>query len=264
MKDRMLFVSLLVACLLHIMLLFLNFGWPNQSIADPAPSIEVSLVAPAQTEPGSEEVTASGPKPSKVLRPSTKPESKSRVVAVLEPKSLAHPEPVHTAEEGVEIPAVRAADESILPTVPEIEKVPVGVTQLSGDNALTDTPVAMGDGERSGQSYGEGFGGWPQSGAQGISNGKVSASSPAYLHNPKPEYPRAARQAGHEGTVTLLVEVFPNGRTGEVRVDKTSGHELLDKAAIEAVRKWRFVAAKKGANPAAAWVKIPVEFSLED
>jgi protein TonB len=84
------------------------------------------------------------------------------------------------------------------------------------------------------------------------------------MSNPKPEYPREARRNGQEGMVMLLVEVLPNGDARKVSIEKSSGHELLDNAAVKAVRKWRFVPAKKGANPTPAWVKIPVEFSLED
>jgi protein TonB len=61
----------------------------------------------------------------------------------------------------------------------------------------------------------------------------------------------------------LLVEVLANGRVGEVEVEDSSGYELLDDAAVRAVRRWRFVPAETAGIPVTAQVKIPVEFNLE-
>jgi protein TonB len=47
-----------------------------------------------------------------------------------------------------------------------------------------------------------------------------------------------------------------------VRLHTSSGSSLLDDAAIAAVNKWRFVPARQGGNPVAAWVQVPVAFKL--
>lgn len=80
--------------------------------------------------------------------------------------------------------------------------------------------------------------------------------------NPRPEYPRAAREAGWEGTVVLQVEVLPDGLAGTVGVHKTSGHPLLDEAASRAVQGWRFVPAMDGNFPVRTVVHLPIRFDL--
>jgi protein TonB len=75
-------------------------------------------------------------------------------------------------------------------------------------------------------------------------------------------YPRIAKKEGWEGTVTLLVVVDVKGKPAEITVDKSSGHKILDDAAIHAVRKWIFSPAKDGNIPIRSSVKLPVHFSL--
>jgi len=81
--------------------------------------------------------------------------------------------------------------------------------------------------------------------------------------NPRPEYPRAAREAGWAGTVVLWVEVLANGLVGTVTLHKTSGHSILDEAALSAVQGWRFVPAMDGNFPLRSVVHLPVRFDLK-
>lgn len=85
----------------------------------------------------------------------------------------------------------------------------------------------------------------------------------AYLHNPPPRYPRIARRLHQEGTVELRVRVSPQGRATELEVARSSGVEVLDQAALEAVRRWQFVPAQRGETAVEAWVVVPVQFTLE-
>ncbi len=80
----------------------------------------------------------------------------------------------------------------------------------------------------------------------------------------KPEYPRKARRAGWEGTTLLKVHVDHRGRSGQVTVDRTSGFDLLDAAAVRAVRRWEFHPAHNGARTVSSWVKVPVVFKLKE
>lgn len=85
----------------------------------------------------------------------------------------------------------------------------------------------------------------------------------AYLNNPRPNYPKISRRLGEEGTVYLRAHVLPDGSPEQVRIDRSSGSERLDEAALDAVRKWRFVPAKRGTSAVPAWVVIPITFNLE-
>jgi protein TonB len=62
-----------------------------------------------------------------------------------------------------------------------------------------------------------------------------------------------ARRMGDEGEVRLDVRVGVNGRVTEVRLRQSSGSELLDRTAIDAVRKWRFEPATIDGQPVAEW-----------
>ena len=86
---------------------------------------------------------------------------------------------------------------------------------------------------------------------------------PEYAINPKPPYPRLAIRRGHEGTVILSVEVLPDGSAREVQLLESSGHTILDRSAVNAVRKWRFKPGTKGGRPVTTRVRIPVVFRLK-
>jgi protein TonB len=85
----------------------------------------------------------------------------------------------------------------------------------------------------------------------------------AYLRNPAPVYPAIARRSGDQGTVMLKVLVNPEGAPLRVELDQSSGSKPLDSAALEAVKGWRFVPARRGAQNIEAWVRVPVVFRLE-
>ncbi|HYD60620.1 MAG TPA: energy transducer TonB [Noviherbaspirillum sp.] len=84
----------------------------------------------------------------------------------------------------------------------------------------------------------------------------------AYLNNPKPAYPLAARKLGEEGTVLLHVRVSAEGLPARIEVRTSSGSDRLDDAARNAVAQWRFVPAKQGEEPVAAWVLVPLVFKM--
>ena len=85
----------------------------------------------------------------------------------------------------------------------------------------------------------------------------------AYLRNPAPRYPLAARRAAEQGTVTLRVLVTREGLASRVAVEKSSGSPHLDAAALEAVKAWRFTPARQGADAVESWMLVPIVFRLE-
>lgn len=86
----------------------------------------------------------------------------------------------------------------------------------------------------------------------------------AYLRNPRPAYPLMSRRLGEQGITYLRVQVGADGRTQQVTVGRSSGHERLDRAALEAVRDWRFVPAREGDKAVAGWVTVPISWKLEN
>jgi protein TonB len=108
-----------------------------------------------------------------------------------------------------------------------------------------------------------------------VNSSKVSEAAPpsladtdadhqaAYLNNPRPPYPLSAVRQGAQGRVLLSVEVLPDGRAGRVRLEQSSGHALLDTAAMNTVRTWRFTPARKDGMRTTQAVRIPIDFTLQ-
>jgi protein TonB len=104
----------------------------------------------------------------------------------------------------------------------------------------------------------------PEPGNAGVDAPLVPpALNSAYLRNPAPRYPLIARRNGEQGTVTLRLLVTREGVPVQVSVEKSSGSVHLDGAALDAVKTWRFVPARRGTEAVEAWVLVPVVFKLE-
>ena len=84
-----------------------------------------------------------------------------------------------------------------------------------------------------------------------------------YLRNPAPPYPPLSRRMGEEGKVMLRVLVSPQGTAEQVELRTSSGSERLDNAALNTVKNWKFVAARRGDTPTQSWVLVPIIFKLE-
>jgi periplasmic protein TonB len=82
--------------------------------------------------------------------------------------------------------------------------------------------------------------------------------------NSKPAYPVAARRNRLEGRLVLRVEVTVAGSAAAVAVATSSGHSILDQAALDAVRAWRFNPATRGGVPVAGVAFVPIQFRLSD
>ncbi|WP_437880774.1 energy transducer TonB [Pseudomonas sp. LRF_L74] len=89
-----------------------------------------------------------------------------------------------------------------------------------------------------------------------------ASATAGYLKNPAPEYPSLAQRRGWEGTVLLRVRVLASGKPGDIQVQQSSGREVLDEAAVKAVKRWSFVPAKRGDEAIEGWVTVPLDFRL--
>jgi protein TonB len=79
----------------------------------------------------------------------------------------------------------------------------------------------------------------------------------------EPVYPAQEIRQQHTGTVLLSVEVLPNGRVGEVRIDQSSGYPRLDASATHEARQWRFKPGTSDGVAVAMWRRVPITFRLK-
>jgi protein TonB len=133
------------------------------------------------------------------------------------------------------------------------ETVPAARNESGNSAALKDGPAGS-DGSASSpapsaRAASTGGGGSAPGGAPGYSAPRFDA---AYLSNPAPEYPSISREMGEEGRVFLRVQVSTEGKPLAIGVHRSSGYDRLDEAALAAVRRWRFVPGRLGAQPVAA------------
>jgi len=94
----------------------------------------------------------------------------------------------------------------------------------------------------------------------------VVAQTPAPLpdQSPPPRYPPAALRRGETGTVVLRVDVDAQGNPVSVQVDQRSGSRDLDRAATEAVSRWRFQPATDAAGqPVPGTLSVPIDFKTQ-
>ncbi len=85
----------------------------------------------------------------------------------------------------------------------------------------------------------------------------------SYLDAPPPRYPSRATTQRLEGEVLLRVTVGEDGHPEAIEVQQSSGHEVLDRAAVDQVRKrWRFRPLIVDGLPSRAIGLVPIRFSL--
>ena len=92
---------------------------------------------------------------------------------------------------------------------------------------------------------------------------ELPTSKADYLHNPPPDYPRMSKRLGEQGRVVVKVLIGEDGRPQKVELFTSSGFERLDKSAMEAAMRWRYVPGKRGGVAEAMWYQVPIQFTLE-
>ncbi len=114
--------------------------------------------------------------------------------------------------------------------------------------------VGVGTGPGVGPGRGGGIGG-------GVFRVGGGVSAPRVLSSPDPEYSEEARKAKYQGVCVLWLIVGPDGHPRDVRVARSLGMGL-DQKAIEAVRQWKFEPALKDGKPVAVQINVEVNFRL--
>jgi TonB family protein len=126
-----------------------------------------------------------------------------------------------------------------------------GVGGAAGDGS--GNGLGRGNGSGYGSGFDRGTGGGPFS--------RAGIIAPRAIYDPEPEYSEEARRVKHQGVVVLALVVDPQGKTRDIRVARSLGMGL-DEKAIEAVRKWRFTPGTKDGTPVPVQVNIEVNFRL--
>ena len=154
---------------------------------------------------------------------------------------------------------------------PESQTLPAEApANLSASSAAITAPAGNAANGSGGTGSGNGFG-WSGTGS-GHDSGNGSSSfgngfaltQARYRDAPRPDYPESARRDGREGRVLLRVLVDDQGRSKRVEINSSSGSDALDRAAAEAIKRWRFHPARYGDKAVESWLRIPIEFHLAD
>jgi periplasmic protein TonB len=126
----------------------------------------------------------------------------------------------------------------------------------SGGGIGSGSGGGVGSGE--GPGFGPGRGGGTGGGLFHVGGG---VSAPKAIYNPDPDYSEEARKAKFQGTCVLWLIVGPDGKPRDIRVARTLGLGL-DEKAIEAVKTWRFEPARLNGQPVSVPINVEVSFRL--
>ncbi|OYT69843.1 MAG: hypothetical protein CFK52_12855 [Chloracidobacterium sp. CP2_5A] len=131
-----------------------------------------------------------------------------------------------------------------------------------GDGRSVGSGTGPGGGPGSGGGVGGGVAGGPAGRGSGDGDGTgLITQRPKLVYSVKPKYTEEGRVNKIQGTVVLSATVGPDGSLSNIRVIKSLGYGL-DEKAIEAARQCRFQPAMADGRPVAATVKFSMEFRL--
>lgn len=248
--------AFVMAVLIHAVLLTMDTGWLIRRPPTPPRTqvLTMQLVSRVPFSPAAMNPLPASPPPlppepekSPVEKPVTKPKPVVKKPAALKKKPSEKVVPIPTPP----VPAPEMAiQEPKTQAPPSVEKAKPAASDPPPAPVPPPFPAAPGDSDRT-----------PRETAN-VSAAMVMAT-PRYSENPPPEYPAIARRRGYQGTVILEVFVKESGRVGNLRIAESSSHSLLDKAALKAVKRWKFQPGRRQGLPVAMWIRVPVDFRLE-
>lgn len=180
-----------------------------------------------------------------VTTPSKSPEPKRQSESRPWPQRQQTPRTVETPnpEPPAPVPAVESRESTLLP--------PAEVAPSGQERAEVAAPAVVPSG-RAGPAQ-----------ETGKVTSFVESRPPAYGQRQDPGYPEVARRRGYQGTTLLRVRVLEDGRVAAVEIKESSGYQILDGTATEAVWIWRFAPALADGRPVASWVLVPITFRLQ-
>jgi len=167
--------------------------------------------------------------------------------------------PKLTAEPTVVVPPQIHMAMANLPTLGDpMSNIPAPPSNGTGSGGGIGSGSGGGVGSGSGPGVGPGHGGGIGGGVFHVGGG---VSAPRPIFSPDPEYSEEARKAKYQGVCVLWMIVGPDGRPRDVKVSRSLGLGL-DEKAIEAVKTWKFEPAMKDGRPVAVEISVQVDFHL--
>jgi protein TonB len=252
---KRLWIASALALGVHGVLLNMNFSGPLQkplpdTLLNPvaltllSETPEQQKILPADQMPDSRPVQR---EPDRAPAPLSAPQQRSRLKAA--PK----------VRQRFDTPSLTTPG---LAAAPQLTQSPIDSNESDPENGDMPEPVPPGGGAgaRIGKSS---QGSIAEDARQTTSQSPVREAFPLYDRNPPPPYPQQARKRGFHGTVILKVLVGKDGRVGDLQVQESSGHDILDQIALEAVRSWAFTPGHRGEEPVEMWVRVPIQFELK-
>ncbi len=241
-----------VSCVIHIALVGAAIAIGRDLVTPKVPAVlmaDLTLIelprlveAPALGPPA-----PARPKPEKLTLP--------KPIATPMPAPVTEPEPVETR---TPLPPPPASEPS-----PPARELAVASAPSTSFEAAGDAPSVQAPVESSRGGSNSGILTPPSNSAAAIPpDGITQLAIPRGGYQVRPSYPSSARRLGIQGMTTLRVYVAVDGRVTEVLIHESAGHSDLDNAAAEAVKRWRFEPARRGAQAVGVWVLLPVEFRL--
>ncbi|HET6366782.1 MAG TPA: energy transducer TonB [Pseudomonadales bacterium] len=237
------------SCALHVVLVGLAAavvpGWVT-----PLPSVlEAQLIEPE-------------PVPVTPAPPAARPARPTQPAPTTQPRLAEAPKPRVEEPQAMESPSLPAPAPSVAPPSPPSaprEALPFAVAASEPAATPAELPAAVGRPAPPAAAPVS-----PLAVAKAPPDeGPTRLATPSGGYQVRPSYPSSARRLGVEGTTLLRVYVAADGRVTDVQVDQSAGHPDLDRAAAEAVRRWKFEPGRRGSEPVGMWVRLPVQFVLK-
>jgi protein TonB len=232
---KRLLTAMVLALGIHGFLFGMNFKWPGRIFVDRSKpkALNMTLTSiPIQTTPES-----SLQKPKPILKKQAivrKKQHKSKPKRVLKapPKKMVHI-PAQSKKREVTKTIPEKTAEEIDSHFDSEQNASKALLKVEKETASTISPLQM-----------------------------IREAKPLYRSNPSPKYPRIARIRGYQGNVLLDVLVNQNGKVNDLKIYKSSGYPILDRAASSSVKHWLFEPGMIGDNKVNMWVRVPIRFEL--
>jgi len=219
------------------------------SIATPVVEPTIPPIAPIKPqpktvqapEPVASKIIAVENAPEKIIAPKPKTLAKSpRTIPT--PRLISHkpvlPNPVKELPKTIQKPAPKAK-QTLKKPLKQVAKQ-IAPPKVRTQSVATANPIAADKGN----------------------NASTVIHKANYRKRTAPRYPRRAFELGQQGVVTLAALILPSGQPQSLKIEESSGHRLLDKAALSAVKKWEFEPLVRNGQKIKSWVRVPVRFVI--